>query len=230
MTQYNRSNQEALQAIREHHAILLEDMEVLTSKANIKDTSNKIEFYKKLLPLLNFVSFEVIPHALAEEKVIYSKAFLQPDLKELVAALTSEHQQIVKTTIKLPDVPSWQVESSLTDLYLTFSRHVQKENDSLLTRLAKDQVDLNELLIKMHSEIEQLTPNIELMNVKETQDSDIALASLITRASKLLYRSGSQLEALELICQTWKILQAKRPDLSHNVLELGIRLFEEEGS
>lgn len=102
--------------------------------------------------LVAWLSEELLPHARAEEAVLYPVAARQPGAKLLIDAMLGEHQALIALVTELTDTPS-PVSAAATAraLQAVFAVHVAKENDLVVPLLVEAaEVSLAGLLDGMH--------------------------------------------------------------------------------
>lgn len=100
-----------------------------------------------VLELRTMLAGEVVPHARAEEDVLYAAA-AAPDLRLLVAGMVFEHQMLLGLADELAAVTT-AVDAAVAARSIrdVFTGHVRRENELLLPALAADpRVDLTALL------------------------------------------------------------------------------------
>lgn len=86
--------------------------------------------------LARFLATEIVPHARAEEDVLYAAAPVTP----LVAGMIFEHETILELTAAL-DVAPTPVDAAATaaSIRAVFNGHVRRENELLLPGLTADE-------------------------------------------------------------------------------------------
>ncbi|MFZ5850477.1 MAG: hemerythrin domain-containing protein [Actinomycetota bacterium] len=97
--------------------------------------------------LRTFLESDLVPHARAEEEVLYAAA-TDPTLRPLVTGMIFEHETLLGLAAEL-DHPSSAVDAAGTARAIkeVFAGHVRRENELLLPALAADPtVDLPALL------------------------------------------------------------------------------------
>ena len=139
-------------AIVDHHAALAKDLHervAAVHAAVARETGHE----ETLQGFLAFLTDEVLPHAEAEERVLY-RAAQQGPARLLVAGMILEHETLVARVQALADttVAGLTAAAAVEAIGLLFDVHVAKENDLLLPALAEDpHIDLPALLSGMHS-------------------------------------------------------------------------------
>lgn len=97
-----------------------------------------------------FAAFELVPHAQAEEDVIYRAGTEVAAFVPLVAGMTMEHVALVGLAADLPKASDGVLAASTAAaLFALFKAHVQKENDLLLPGLMENGTDPAKLLADM---------------------------------------------------------------------------------
>jgi len=147
----------ALETIRQHHAELAGRLAahvgVLMSAPTALDGTSPAQ---ARAATLQFCTGELLPHAAAEERAIYSVAARSLPLRLLVEAMAGEHRVLERLVLDLGSAAD-PVRAAATGwaLRVLFDTHLEKENDLLLPALAADpKVSLAELLVGMHEAIE----------------------------------------------------------------------------
>lgn len=102
--------------------------------------------------LVDWCHAELLPHASAEERVLYPVAGSLPGVQLLIEAMTAEHRLIADLVHRLEEEVSDPVSAAVVagSLQVTFVSHVAKENDLLLPLLAGSGVSVRPLLDDMH--------------------------------------------------------------------------------
>ncbi len=96
------------------------------------------------------LSTDVVPHARAEEDVLYAAA-TDPTLRPLVTGMLFEHETLLALAAELPSAPSGVDAAAVARaIREVFVGHVRRENELLLPALADDPgTDLPGLLPSM---------------------------------------------------------------------------------
>jgi hypothetical protein len=133
-------------AITRHHSELEGS---LTERVDAVVTAARTQasFDKPVADLRALLAHDVVPHARAEEDVLYAAATADT-LQPLVAGMIFEHQTILGLADRLAAVTT-AVDAAATAYAIktVFSGHVRRENELLLPALAADpDVDLPALL------------------------------------------------------------------------------------
>ena len=97
-----------------------------------------------------FATLELVPHALAEEDVIYRAGARLAPFAPLVAGMIMEHEALVGLAGDLASATDGvQAASTAAALFALFKAHVRKENDLLLPGLMEAGTDPSTLLADM---------------------------------------------------------------------------------
>jgi len=100
----------------------------------------------------DFLTVEVIPHARAEEDVVYDVSASLPDMAALVEGMTMEHEALVSLATQFADADNGALSiSAATAFSALFDVHVRKENELLLPALASRGIEAPALLAGMKS-------------------------------------------------------------------------------
>ena len=141
---------DVVDAIRDHHAELLAAVtgRVDAVVAAARDGAPHAPAVDELADLLRR---DVVPHARAEEDVLYAAA-TDATLRPLVAGMVFEHETLLGLAGDLSTAPTAVDAAVVARGFLeVFRGHVRRENDLLLPALAADPgVDLPALLGRMH--------------------------------------------------------------------------------
>lgn len=145
------NNDEIARAIREHHAKLASDLQahadLLTS-----DAASGRDHHGSAAAVLSILELQILPHAAAEERVLYPAASAHPGLRTLVEAMIGEHRYLQSAIAALRSVTDRTEAATRAEAISTvFRLHADKENDFVLPVLAADpSISLGELLAGMH--------------------------------------------------------------------------------
>lgn len=127
-------------AFREEHAELLEHIEQLRAVAARLPGMSVAEREAALRPLLEFLRGSLVPHAEAEEHVLYPAVAAVLGNPEATATMISDHRAIVSRIETLaatgPDDVD-QLQELLYGLYALLIVHFHKEEDDYLPLLEK---------------------------------------------------------------------------------------------
>lgn len=146
---------QAVEAIRSHHAELAGALAgaVSTLTRAVRAGSGAVDARAALVA---WCSAELLPHARAEEAVLYPAGRALPRGRLLTDAMTAEHRvlsdliQEIRAAADLLDAVG-----AGAALQAVFGSHMAKENDQLLPLLAASpDVSLAELLTDMHEQFE----------------------------------------------------------------------------
>lgn len=136
----------AVAAVIAHHADLLTAVtaHVDTVLASARDNR---PHQAACAGLHTFLESDIVPHARAEEDVLYAAA-TDPTLRPLVTGMVFEHETLLGLAVELADHPSAADAAGIARaIREVFAGHVRRENELLLPALATDPtVDLPTLL------------------------------------------------------------------------------------
>lgn len=154
--------EEAYQAMLRHHEIL--NREVANRATSVQltlETTGSLQ--SAIAGLTAYMTDEVLPHALAEERTVYAAAD-GLGLADTVNDMIAEHRKLTGLVDDLTALErassaamqavqqAVQIATQLVDL---FTAHVRKENELLLPRLMSEEgLDMVELLAEMHHALE----------------------------------------------------------------------------
>ena len=144
-----------------HHAVLRRGLErrVGTICAAVE---HGVPHERPLATLREYLEAEILPHAEAEERVLYPAAACQARGSELVRALTAEHRELAYLAGQLqPDTDGSRAATVAEWIATLFAGHVAKENDAA-ARARRFRADVAALLADMpNPPAERLTGNRE---------------------------------------------------------------------
>lgn len=167
--------------------------------------------------LIAFLAEEILPHAAAEEKIIYLEARAHPDLEQPVSNMIEEHRVLAEAAERLASTESaGEADSLATTIGSLFTTHVQKENDVILPLLGADEkADLSVLVEQMH----RLTGEALQSGSagQAASDTVVRLTSLLLDAASGLAEIGEGDRACRLAAATWAILRKTQPQLAVRV-------------
>jgi hypothetical protein len=141
---------EQVRQIVHHHALLRRGLE--RRAGTVCDAAaSGVPFQRQLATLRGYLEEEVLPHAEAQERVLYQAAASHARGSELVRALTAEHRELAYLAGRLqPGMDGGEAASVSEWIATLFAGHVAKENDLLLPELTSSGGDLAALLADMH--------------------------------------------------------------------------------
>jgi len=141
---------EAVETVRAHHAELAGGL-----TARVSALINGHSSQQALEDLVNWCTHELMPHAQAEEQVLYQAGLALPQARMLVEAMVAEHRILADLVTELRHADdAAHATRAATALRVIFEAHVTKENDQLLPALAAaPEVNLGDLLHKMHESL-----------------------------------------------------------------------------
>jgi uncharacterized protein (DUF2249 family) len=132
-----------------HHAHMTAELQEMVSTL-LSVASSGEPFAAARDAVSNFAAFELVPHALAEEDVIYKAGSEVAVLAPLVAGMIMEHVALVGLAADVPKATDGVLAASTAAaLFALFKAHVAKENDLLLPGLMANGTDPAKLLADM---------------------------------------------------------------------------------
>ncbi len=158
----------AFDAMIGHHKALVQGVNsrvenITLAKKDGKDAGRSIGDFAA------YFRAEIIPHAYAEEEVIYARALIYPDLTGIIAQMKAEHEVLIAHVTTLESLSASDITSdSIQEIASLFENHVAKENELILPRLDSDaEVGLAELLDNMHKVLERLSANEQVLDATQ---------------------------------------------------------------
>lgn len=148
-------NEEIAQAMRDHHARMVSDLQAHVD-ALIGDVESGRDHQAAAKAVLAILEQQILPHAAAEEQIVYPLAAKRDDLRTLIDAMIREHRYLQDAIAALgsaagPTRSAAQAETIST----VFRLHAAKENVFVLSALAADStVNLADVLSGMHTLLE----------------------------------------------------------------------------
>lgn len=140
-----RPNDVVIDAIRAHHAELAEQLRVRT-EAVVMGARNG-ECTREREALHEWYRTELMPHAVAEERALYSPASELDATRLLIRGMLAEHRTMVSLIADLAlACDPFQVVSTAVAAQAVFTVHLAKENDLLLPALDQAGLDLHVIL------------------------------------------------------------------------------------
>lgn len=206
---------EAYEAMLEHHKRLGEE---LSERADAVSRAVAAErpYRAPVAGLIAYLAGEVLPHAAAEEKIIYPAAAAHAGLKDVVSGMLAEHVTLSDLGTRLAAAIDGAATAVLARRAAgLFTAHAAKENDVLLPALlGDDSVDLAALLAQMHGDGQQPAHEDDLASAG---DSQATVVTLLLQATAALARAGEADRACEISASAWAALRDARPDLAAKV-------------
>jgi hypothetical protein len=137
-------------AITSHHAELQQTL-ITRVEAVVTAARYDAPFEEALQQLGLVLANDIVPHARAEEDVLYAAATAEK-LRPLVTGMIFEHETLLGLAHELVAAPTAvDAAAAARAIEAVFVGHVRRENDLLLPALAADpDVDLSALLPVMH--------------------------------------------------------------------------------
>ncbi|HET6966372.1 MAG TPA: DUF2249 domain-containing protein [Acidimicrobiales bacterium] len=145
------NNDQVAQAIRDHHARLVSDLQAHVELLG-QEVAAGHDHRGAAQAVLSILEGQVLPHAAAEEQVLYPLASRRDDLRTLIEAMIAEHRYIQSAVAALRSTSYGLTAAIRAEAISTvFRLHAEKENDFVLPALATDPgVDLAATLAGMH--------------------------------------------------------------------------------
>jgi uncharacterized protein (DUF2249 family) len=147
----NQADAEAADKVVEHHAAMGGRLGVLVGKLEAAQTG--AEALAARDELVDWARTELVPHAKAEESVLYAAAVNIPGYKVLVEAMIAEHRVLISLIDALA-AASHPVRAiaSAGGLRTLFETHVDKENTLVVPALVgSSEHSMADLLDQMHA-------------------------------------------------------------------------------
>lgn len=145
----------AVDAFREEHAELLEPIDGFRALAARLPRMEPAEREAELQPVVTFLRQSLVPHAEAEEHVLYPAVAAALGNPEATATMISDHRAIVSRIEALAAAPSDdldQLQELLYGLHALLIVHFHKEEDDYLPLLEKLPPDEVEAIFRRMSE------------------------------------------------------------------------------
>ncbi len=142
------SNQEVAQAMRGHHAVMVQQLQDLAHNLETAETAWELARDQVAAYLVD----EVLPHAGAEESTIYRVGRELESLSKLIESMLFEHTVIRSLTDSLRGSRVHRQALTLaTSAAKLFEVHAEKENRFIIATLEpREDVDLGAVLGDMH--------------------------------------------------------------------------------
>lgn len=153
------ADSQAGEAIRTHHAALSGALQArVSSVLRAADSGLTGDTVRAAAELASWCERELVPHAEAEERTLYSAAGRREETRLLVVAMSAEHGVLVGLVHELAAARTVvEGATAARALQAVFRSHLEKENDILLPVLeAAPDVDLAGLLDGMHEALTQV--------------------------------------------------------------------------
>lgn len=148
----NEADAFAADAVVEHHAQLLGALTVLASGVfDAAAAGNSTAALETRDRLREWCQRELVPHARAEEKVLYAAAQERPEGRLLIDGMLADHAELVTLVGALDSDDPIGLAATAHTLRILLGLHIDKENDLVLPLLASaPDVSLAALLDGMH--------------------------------------------------------------------------------
>lgn len=149
---WSAEDAKAAAAVVNHHAELSDALNRRTETLVATAETAPAESEPARTDLLGFLRSELVPHARAEEQVLYPAAAAQPAGMLLIDGMLAEHHTIVGLIEEIASAPSAvRAAAAARALAAVFATHLAKENDLVIPLLAgAPDVSLAHLLEGMH--------------------------------------------------------------------------------
>ena len=138
------SNQEIAQAMRDHHAIMVRQLEDLARKIG----TDELAWESARDETVTYLVAEVLPHAAAEESTVYQDGAKLENLSKLIESMQFEHTVIRALTDELRESHT-QIQALTVAVQAAklFEVHAEKENRYIIATLElRNDVDLRVIL------------------------------------------------------------------------------------
>jgi uncharacterized protein (DUF2249 family) len=142
-------NDPVIAAIRGHHEAMAAELAELT--AGVLAAARTGDCTQAQRRLHDWYRTELLPHAVAEERALYSEGAEIDATRLLICAMLAEHRQLVSLIAELALAHEpLQVATAAAATQAVFTVHLSKENDLLLPALDQAGIDLAASLAGMH--------------------------------------------------------------------------------
>lgn len=142
-------NAEVIAAIRAHHGQLADQLERLT--AAVVGAAKRGDCARERDALHQWYRTELLPHAAAEERALYSRGGKIDSTRLLVRGMLDEHRALTDLVAELTRATDpLGVVGTAVAAQSVFAVHLSKENDLLVPALDEAGVSLAEVLDGMH--------------------------------------------------------------------------------
>ena len=142
-------NEAVIKAIRAHHQQLADELAALTAAVHAAARAGHCGPQRDRLH--NWYRTELLPHAVAEERALYSPAGELDATRLLICGMLAEHRSLVALIAELALAREpFEVATVAASAEAVFRVHLSKENDLLLPALDQAGVQLAPLLEGMH--------------------------------------------------------------------------------
>ena len=206
---------EAYEAMLEHHKRLGEE---LASRADVvsRAVAAGQPYGAAVASLVAYLAEEVLPHAAAEEQIIYpaaTRAGLAGPVEEMVA----EHVTLSALGARVASLTDGKAAAEQAQQAARlFTAHAARENTVLLPALLADtSADLAGLLARMHDAGHGDLPGAGAREPED--DTQAVLVSLVLQAAAALARAGEADRACKIAASAWAAVRDGRPDLAAKV-------------
>ena len=228
---------EAFEVMRTHHRVLGEQ---LTERADAVSgaVAGGQPHGAAVAGFIAYLAGEVLPHAAAEEHVIYPAAVVRAGLADVIGEMIVEHVTLSTAGARLATLTDGTAAATQAQqIAALFLAHAAKENDIVLPALLAGQsVNLAALLDQMHHDTEHAGtpvpaghgqaagPQAGLQaappagpQAAPQADAPAEVLTLLLQGAAALARAGEADRACELAAAAWAALHETRPDLAARV-------------
>jgi uncharacterized protein (DUF2249 family) len=205
---------EAYDAIRAHHTALSEDFAARADAVSGAAAAG-LPHGAPVAAFIAYLAGELLPHAAAEEEVIYPVCAARANLADLVGEMIAEHGTLAAAGARLATITNAAAAAEQAQQIASlFTAHAAKENALLLPPLVADQsVNLAGLLEQMHGHAGH---DVEPAG-GQPGDAQAEVLSLLLQAAAALARAGEADRACRIAASAWAALQPARPELAAKV-------------
>jgi hypothetical protein len=217
---------EAFEVMREHYRTLAEQLAAKVTAVSSAALADR-PYEGALAGLVVYLTGEVLPHAAAEEEIVYRAASGLDGLVGTVSELTAENHRLSAATGRLAGsadatAAAWGAQRVAG----LFARHAAKEVDVLLPALFADPgTDLAALVTEMSDRIERS----DGARSPYATDPLFAVLSLLLDAVMLLAGVGQAEPGRRLAASARAVLREARPELAEYVAAVLRGLVFREG-
>jgi uncharacterized protein (DUF2249 family) len=155
----------------------------------------------------------------AEEHTLYQVAATRGDLAPTVAAMVDEHRELTRLAERLATATDAASTAETAEAIGTlFAAHVGKENELVLPPLAAaEDVDLSDLLVRMHRLTEAAQDDTPVADDATAPDTEATLVRLLLGAATQLADAGRGDAACRVAAEAWAAIRLARPELAVRV-------------
>ncbi|HEX6968216.1 MAG TPA: hemerythrin domain-containing protein [Micromonosporaceae bacterium] len=152
MSSWSERDEAAMAAVVNHHAELAAGLEQRAAAliSTAESAPDSVDLARR--ELLDYLHREVVPHAQAEERVLYAAATRLAAGRLLIDGMLDEHRAIVSCIEELAEAPTpVRAAAAARALTALFATHLTKENELVVPLIVGDpETSLADLLAGMH--------------------------------------------------------------------------------